>query len=264
MPMADTDIDERFRFAETIIRRAGELALSYFRDLGSLDVRQKGPQDLVSEADVTTEALIRTAIADRFPDDHFVGEESGGTDLGADAATWVVDPIDGTQPFLLELPTWCVSIAFVADGRTLLGLVFNPVTDELFAARVGRGATLNGRSIFVRKAASLADGLTTVGCSSRAEPATVADAILRLLTAGGIYHRTGSGAISLCYVACGRTIGYVEMSIHSWDCLAAILIIKEAGGRATDFLGRHGVAGSGRLVAGSPGVVEALEQVLPA
>ncbi len=264
MPMTETDIDERLDFAESLIRRAGELALSYYRDLGSLDVRQKGPQDLVSEADVTTEALIRTAIAAHFPDDHFVGEESGGTGVGDIAPTWVVDPIDGTQPFLLELPTWCVSIAFVADGRTRLGLVYNPVTDELFAARDGRGATLNGRAIAVRPAVRLADGLTTVGCSSRADPLSVAGAILRLLTAGGIYHRTGSGAISLCYVACGRTIGYVEARIHSWDCLAAILVVTEAGGRATDFLGGHGVAGAGRLIAGSPGVFEALEEVLPA
>jgi myo-inositol-1(or 4)-monophosphatase len=264
MPMTEADIDERLRFAESVIRRAGQLALSYYGDLGSLDIRQKGPQDLVSEADVTTEALIRTAVAAHFPGDHFVGEESGGAGMGADAPTWVVDPIDGTQPFLLELPTWCVSIAFVADGRTRLGLVLNPVTDELFAARDGCGATLNGRPITVRPATTLADGLTTVGCSSRADPPTVAGAILRLLTAGGVYHRTGSGAISLCYVACGRMIGYVEARIHSWDCLAALLVVNEAGGRSTDFLGTHGVAGSGRLVAGSPGVFAALEDVLPA
>jgi myo-inositol-1(or 4)-monophosphatase len=175
----------------------------------------------------------------------------------------VVDPIDGTQPFLLELPTWCVSIAFVADDRVQIGLVFNPVTDELFGAALGRGATLNDRSIHVRDVGSLAEGLTTVGCSPRTGPADLSVMMGRLLTAGGMYHRTGSGAWSLCYVAAGRTIGYVEMSINAWDCLAAVLLVTEAGGTVSAFLDQNGVTGGGPLVAGAPGVFDALVALLP-
>ncbi len=264
MTMTDEDLERRFAFAHDLIRSAGALALSYYRDLGSLDVRMKGRQDHVSQADVETEALIREALLDAYPLDDFVGEESGSHDRGQGRGAWVVDPIDGTQPFLLGIPTWCISIAFVADDEVQLGLVLNPVTDELFAARRGHGATLNGATIHVRDAATLADGLTTVGCSSRTGAADLSVMVGRLLTAGGMYHRTGSGAWSLCYVAGGRLIGYVEMSINSWDCLAAVLLVSEAGGRVSDFLHQNGIAGGGPLVAGTPDVYDALVDVMPA
>jgi myo-inositol-1(or 4)-monophosphatase len=249
-------IDERFGFALDLIKEAGALALSYYRDLGPLDIHMKGPQDHFSEADVLTERLIRDALARRFPGDGFVGEESAfgeessGSPMGAGDPVWVVDPIDGTQPFLLELPTWCVSI-------------FSPATDELFAARRGAGATLNTRPARVREAHALTDGLTTVGCSPRTQPADLGVIMERLLAGGGMFHRTGSGAISLCYVAAGRMIGYLEMHINSWDCLAAILIIEEAGGRVSPFLAVNGVSGGGPIVAASPGVYDQVAALLP-
>ena len=263
MPLSEAEIDDRFSFAQSLIREAGSVALRYYRDVGSLDVRLKGPQDHFSEADVNTERLIRDAIAARFPGDAFVGEESGGAEVEGGAGVWVVDPIDGTQPFLLELPTWCVSIAFVADADVQIGLVFNPATGELYAARRGAGAMLNGDPIQVPDARTLADGLTTVGCSPRTRPGDIGGIMERLLTAGGMFHRTGSGALSLCYVAAGRMIGYVEMHINAWDCLAAILIVREAGGRVSPFIELHGVTGGGRLVAGSPRAFDALEHLLP-
>jgi myo-inositol-1(or 4)-monophosphatase len=268
-------IDERFGFALDLIKEAGALALSYYRDLGPLDIHMKGPQDHFSEADVLTERLIRDALARRFPGDGFVGEESAfgeeslfgeessGSPMGAGDPVWVVDPIDGTQPFLLELPTWCVSIALVANGDIQIGLVFSPATDELFAARRGAGATLNTRPARVREAHALTDGLTTVGCSPRTQPADLGVIMERLLAGGGMFHRTGSGAISLCYVAAGRMIGYLEMHINSWDCLAAILIIEEAGGRVSPFLAVNGVSGGGPIVAASPGVYDQVAALLP-
>lgn len=261
--LSAAEIGERMDFAVDVIRRAGALALAYHRDLESLDVQMKGPQDHVSEADVLTEKLIRDAIAGRFPMDAFVGEESGESAFTEGDAVWVVDPIDGTQPFLLEIPTWCVSIALVADGDIQIGLVFNPVTDELYAARRGAGATLNGRVLRVRAATSLGDGLTTVGCSSRTTPADLGLIMERLLSAGGMFHRTGSGALSLAYLAAGRTIGYLEMHINAWDCLAAVLLVEEAGGRVSPFLAENGAAGGGPIVAGSPGVYDQLRDLLP-
>jgi len=152
-----------------------------------------------------------------------MGEEHGLTPGAEGAGTWVVDPIDGTQPFLLGLPTWCVSIAYVRDGRAEIGVLHNPATGDLYAARAGHGATHNGVPISVREATSLSDGLTGVGCSPRTEP---------------------------------------DMHIHAWDCLAALCLIEEAGGRVSPFLADFGVTGAGPLVAGAPGVFDQLEGLI--
>jgi myo-inositol-1(or 4)-monophosphatase len=158
-------MDERYDFGLSLIAEAGALALSFFHDLESLDVTEKGPQDLVSRADRETEALIKSAIAERFPGDAFVGEETGVTS-GSTGGTWVVDPIDGTTPFLLGMTSWCVSIAYVSDNDTSFGLIFAPATGDLYAARRGAGATLNGRPIHVSDATTLAAGSTGIGASS--------------------------------------------------------------------------------------------------
>ena len=132
--------------------------------------------------------------------------------------------------FLLGLPTWCISIAYVAGDRAQIGVIYNPATDELYCAQAGAGAFVNGVPIRVRQADSLADGLTGVGCSPRTTPEHLADIMLNLLQGGGMYQRTGSGALNLAYVAAGKHIGYVETHIHAWDCLAAVCLIEEAGG----------------------------------
>lgn len=264
----DSAIDERFEAALATATSAGKLALDYFAQTATLTVERKGAQDLVSEADRETEHLITRELLSAFPDDAFVGEEHGRTGGSAGGGTWVVDPIDGTQPFLLGLPTWCISIAYVSDdpgheSATQIGVVYCPATDELYAARRGHGATKNGSAIHVMGARSLADGVTGVGCSPRTKPEDLAEIMRRLLTEGGMYQRTGSGALNLAYVASGQHIGYVEMHIHAWDCLGAICVIEEAGGKVSPFLADYGVTGAGRLVAGAPDVYDALAQLLP-
>lgn len=255
-------MDDRFDFAVSLIERAGDLALSYFNDLGSLDVTAKGPQDLVSQADRDTEALIKSAIAERFPEDTFVGEETG-TSAGTSGGTWVVDPIDGTTPFLLGMTTWCVSIAYVQDDSLQFGLILVPTTGDLYSARRGGGATLNGRPIHVSAATTLAEGTTGIGASNKTTADELAFMLTGLINAGGMFHRMGSGALTLCYVAAGQLVGYVEPLINAWDCLAALCIIEEAGGRTSPFLQEFGVAGTGPLVAGAPGAFEALTALLP-
>lgn len=253
----------RFDAAIEVAQSAGAIALEYFTRAATLVVEHKGAQDLVSEADRETETHIRSEILARFPGDAFMGEEHGFTDGNADSGTWVVDPIDGTQPFLLGLPTWCVSIAYVVRDHTEIGVIFAPATDELYAAATGRGAFLNGEPISVREANSLSDGLTGVGCSPKTKPEDLAEIMLRLLKQGGMYQRTGSGAINLAYVAAGKHIGYVETYIHAWDCLAAACLIEQAGGRVSPFLTDFGPQGAGPLVAGAPGVYGALLGLMP-
>jgi myo-inositol-1(or 4)-monophosphatase len=256
-------IDERFATAQRVMAEAAQVALAFSRDLSALTILEKGTQDLVSEADRQTEAAIKTAIAEAFPQDGFVGEESGSERLEPGRGVWVVDPIDGTQPFLLGLPTWCISIAFVVDGEIEFGLVTNPATDDVYAARRGAGATRNGRPIQVRSAASLTEGLTGVGANPSSHAPDVATIMGRLIEAGGMYHRIGSGALSLCYLATGQLIGYVEMHINAWDCLAALCICTEAGARTSDFLASHGLTGGGRLVVGNPTLYPRLAALMP-
>jgi myo-inositol-1(or 4)-monophosphatase len=260
----DAFLDPRFSAAVAVAREAGGLALSHFRNLGALTVESKGVQDPVSEADRQTEAVIRSRLTTQFPDDAFVGEETGATGVDPDRGTWVVDPIDGTQPFLLGLPTWCVSIAYVHSSDIRLGVIYNPVTDEIYAARRGRGATLNGAVMHVSGARRLSEGLTGLGCSARTSPQDLAFMAEHLRAAGGMFHRVGSGALTLAYVATGQLIGYLEMHINAWDCLAAILLVEEAGGVSTPFLAENGVTGGGPIVASAPGVFDELRSVLPA
>ncbi len=154
-------------------------------------------------------------------------------------------------------------VKFVAGDRAQIGVIYNPATDELYCAQTGAGAFVNGVPIRVRQADSLADGLTGVGCSPRTTPEHLADIMLNLLQGGGMYQRTGSGALNLAYVAAGKHIGYVETHIHAWDCLAAVCLIEEAGGRVSDFVTEFGVQGAGPLVAGSPGVFDQLMHLMP-
>lgn len=260
---SDSHISERFDAATSVALTAGRFALEYFGRAASLTVEHKGAQDLVSEADRETERHITTELLSAFPADSFVGEEHGLTAGSGDSGTWVVDPIDGTQPFLLGLPTWCISIAYVHDNAVQIGVIYNPVTDEMYAAQRGHGATRNGSPIHVRDAQSLSDGVTGVGCSPRTKPDELAEIMRRLLSEGGLYQRTGSGAINLAYVAAGQHIGYVETYIHAWDCLAAVCLIEEAGGKVSPFLADYGVTGAGRLIAGAPAVYDSLEALLP-
>ncbi len=244
------DLDARFALAGALVREAGALARRYFADIGALTIVAKGPRDMASEADVETELLIRARLKQHFPQDAFFGEETGASDLAGAAGIWVVDPIDGTQPFVSGLATWCVSIAFVAHGVTEIGVVFAPVAEELFVARRGHGATLNGHAIHPHPGRSLSDGIVSVGYSPRIGPAQILPVLTRLLEGGGMFHRNGSGTLSLCYVGCGRLLGYVEPHINSWDCLAALLVVTEAGGRTNDFLTGDALTKGNRVVAG--------------
>jgi myo-inositol-1(or 4)-monophosphatase len=255
-------LDERFAVASEVIAEAGALAMDYFGRLGTLSITGKGPRDMMSEADLDTETLIRTRLLERFPEDGFLGEETGRDDVGRGGGIWVVDPIDGTQPFISGMTSWCVSIAFVRDGRVEMGLVSSPARDELFVGRPGRGATLNGRPISVSGATGLDQGIVAVGYSPRIGADDILPMFERLLRAGGMFYRDGSGALALCYVACGRLIGYVEAHINAWDCLGALAVLEAAGGSSNDFLAGDGLWVGGRLIAGPPALYPALAALL--
>lgn len=258
----DDGIADRLRTAERVISEAGEIALAHFRRLSELTVRSKGVQDMVTEADVAVEALIKERLAAAYPTDAFLGEETGHADFPGSTGIWVVDPIDGTQPFVSGLRTWCVSMAYVRDGKVLLGLVNNPAGQELFVGAVGHPATLNGQPIGPSAATAVDQGLTFLGCSSRVGPEDVVPVLDRLLRAHGMFVRNGSGALGLCDVACGRLVGFVEPHINSWDCLGAVAVLEAAGCRVNDYLTPASLLAGGKIIAATPAAYDQLVEIL--
>ena len=256
--MDDQAQADRLQAAKDIAREAGRTALAYFRNPDGLEVIAKGRQDFVSEADHAVEALIRARLQDLFPEDGFLGEEGGAAIHDKDAGLWVVDPIDGTTNFINQVPVWCVSIAYVLQGRIEVGVVYDPNADELFAARRGHGAFRGETPMATSAADSLTQGTVGVGYSTRTSGATAVDSIRRLLEAGGIYQRNGSGALMLAYVGAGRLLGYLEAHINAWDCLAGILLVREAGGWTNDFLANDGLLQGNPVIAAAPGVADAV------
>jgi len=251
-------LDERFTFGLDLVREAGELALRHFQSLATLVVHRKGPRDVVSEADTEVEDLVRARLREAFPTDGFLGEETGSLEVDGSTGTWVVDPIDGTQPFVSGLRSWCVSIAYVREGRVELGFVNSPAADELFVGRRGGEATLNGAAITPHTGTSLTDGLVYVGASPRVTAEQVVPMVDRLLRAGGMFVRSGSGALGLCDVACGRLLGYVEPHINTWDCLGAVAVLEAAGCRVDYGDAAAELLHGGPIVAGPPAVFDLL------
>ncbi|GGE10303.1 inositol-1-monophosphatase [Aureimonas endophytica] len=255
-------IAARYEFGLKLVREAGDLALGYARSRGELTIREKGLQDMASEADVETETLIRARLAEAFPEDAFLGEETGLSAYEPGQGIWVVDPIDGTQPFVSGLASWCVSIAFVQGDELRFGMVNAPARGELFAGGIGFPATLNGAPVERHPGRSVREGITATGYSMRVPPDQFLPPFERLLKAGGVFYRDGSGALMLCDVACGRLLGYMEQHINSWDCLGAIAVIRAAGLVTNDFLANDGLHKGNPIVAGNESVYRELDAIM--
>lgn len=226
-PLAPPDLAARRDFLRALMPRAAARALEGFtaRPAGQFDL--KGPQDFLTETDLAVEALIREAIAAAFPGDAILGEEGGGI---PGRATWVIDPIDGTANFARGLPHFCVIVAFCLDGICQFGAIHHPVLDEFYFAARGLGASKNGRPIRVSATPGTDTACVEIGWSRR-HPVEAYLAMQRaILGAGANIRRAGSGGLALAHVAEGRSDGYAEMSMNSWDCVAGLLMVEEAGG----------------------------------
>jgi myo-inositol-1(or 4)-monophosphatase len=253
------ELDDRLEAAIPIVRAAGRLALDHFNDRGALAIEHKGQQDLVSIADRAVEDLIRTELAALFPGDAVLGEEGGGA--GDAARTWVLDPIDGTFNFLKGIPCWGVVAAFVVDGVTVIGLTYDPVHDELYTARRGGGAFRNGAPITVSGNATIDTSCLALAYSFRQPKETYVAMVDAAISHGFEHRRAGSTAIQLCWVGDGRCDGFATLHCSSWDCLAGLILVEEAGGRATDFVGNYGLLGKGGVVACTPALAPQIEQL---
>lgn len=233
----------------SLIRQLGTRAQE-LRDAG-LQVDKKARQDFVSQADVFVEQEIKAWLETHRPEDGFLGEESGLR--AGKQGTWVIDPIDGTTNYILGMDYWCISLAWVSQGVLELGIIYAPDRNEFFFARRGEGAFLNDRRLALREP----DPETVVigmGRSSRAPAANYARMLERVIDAGIEYRRFGAGALMLAHVAAGQVHAYYEAHMNSWDALAGILLIVEAGGTSSDFLANDGLLSGNLVLAGCPEV----------
>lgn len=255
--MDDTSrtLDNIEAVARNIITEAGDIVREHMGKLSASSIHAKGPSDYVTEIDKRCEELILKAVREGFPDHHIMSEETANDGLQP-GFTWVVDPVDGTTNFIHGFPFVAVSIAVCLEKKPVLGFVIDPVRNELFTARAGRGAWLNGARIAVRKDAELPEALVATGFPFRTKD--YMDNYLKafksvFLNVSGIRH-AGAAALDLAYLAAGRVDGFWEIGLKAWDIAAGALLIREAGGVISDFWGEDRLLYNGHVVGGTPSV----------
>ncbi len=243
-------------------RRAGAVINRASLDLDLVTVRAKRENDFVSEVDHAAEQAIIDALLTAYPDHAILAEESGMT--GESEFQWVIDPLDGTTNFLHGFPQYAVSIALLHRGIPTHAVVYDPNRNELFTASRGAGAFLNDKRIRVTKRAKLKDALIGTGFPYRdfthldAYTAMFRDLVQQ--TRG--LRRPGSAALDLAWLAAGRTDGFFEIGLSTWDIAAGCLLVQEAGGLVGDFTGEDTYLRTGHIVAGNPKVFVQLLQAL--
>ena len=246
-------------------RAAGNVLLRHMYRLDALNVVEKDRMDYASEVDSLAEAEIIKEFRRSTPDYAILGEENGS--IGSGRFTWVIDPLDGTSNYLRGIPHFCVSIALVEAGEPVHGVIFDPLRNELFTASRGSGTQLNEKRVRVAERKDLTGTMIVTGFPPRERPRASAHlkCVDSLLTEAEDIRRTGSAALDLAYVACGRADAYFEAGVKPWDIAAGALMVREAGGKVSDFRGRgtgpmdsRGIAGR-QLVAGNLKVCDALQ-----
>ncbi|MCX7302379.1 MAG: inositol monophosphatase [Rhodobacterales bacterium] len=245
------DLTSRAEFLRHLAPEAGDLASAGFAARIAGTFTLKGPQDFLTETDVAVENFIRAEICAAFPQDAILGEEGGGDPA---PHLWVIDPVDGTANFVRGVPHFCVCISFCENGVPLLGAIFHPVTGEFWFAQSGRGAQKNGAPLSVTATTDPNVACLEMGWSRRHSISGYLAAQGHILTAGANIRRGGSGALALAWVAEGRSDGYIEASMDCWDCLAGMLIVKEAGGSVLPFgpVAGEGLGSLGTLTGSHP------------
>jgi myo-inositol-1(or 4)-monophosphatase len=252
------ELEQRHLAACAVAHEAGWLMRRHYRERSAGKISFKGPQDFLTVVDGAVERLIIDRLSRAFPGDRFVGEEGGGS---YGPRTWVIDPIDGTSNFARGMPHFCVSIAFVEAGRPAIGVIYDPIADELFAARRGGGATVNGRPMRVSGATDIRRATIELGWSTRRPAEVYTETVRRILAEGGGFHRSGSGALGIAYVADGRNDGYFEAHINAWDALAGLVMVREAGGWTNDFLAGDALTKGNAVLACTPGLRAILQKL---
>jgi myo-inositol-1(or 4)-monophosphatase len=227
MPILETAVE--------IAREAGALVANYHQR--HIPFESKGEFDLVTEADRASEKLIVERLCNHFPTHGIVAEEGGGHTSPSEYC-WYIDPLDGTTNFAHSFPMFCISMGLERAGEPILGVVYDPTRQELFTAERGAGAFLNNRRIHVSAAAKISDSLASTGFPSRKRHHNInIHFYYQLAMASHGVRRTGSAALDLSYVACGRLDFFWEFGLKPWDMSAGALLVQEAGGRVAEMSG---------------------------
>lgn len=232
-------------------RKAGRKLIRDFGEIENLQISMKGPADFVSSADKRTEQMLLEELQRVRPGYCFLTEETGVVDGPDKSHRFIIDPIDGTTNFLHGIPHFAISIGLERDGQLVSGLIFNPVTDEMYVAEKGQGAYLNDKRLRVAARKELNKTLLATGIPFLGRPGHEtfsAELSAAMATTTGV-RRFGAAALDLAYVAAGRFDGFWERGLNSWDVAAGILLVKEAGGMVTDLNGGSDALHGGTLLA---------------
>ncbi|MBF0277740.1 MAG: inositol monophosphatase [SAR324 cluster bacterium] len=257
--MDHSELEARYVAVKQIALSAGKNAVHFLKNHAQFKVEQKGTQDFVTQADKANEKEITEFLLQRFPADTVFGEEMGGS---PSEAVWVVDPIDGTSNFIRGISYFCVSIAFVEKKQVKIGVVYDPVADELYSAWEGHGAFCNEQPIQASRCEKLSEALIGLGYSRRTEPAAYASAIERLMSAGCEYRRYGAAALMLAHAAAGKFDGFFEVHLNSWDALAGLILNQEAGAYVAPFLTENALTEGNQALVCSKFLKEPLLELL--
>ena len=252
-----------------------ELAISTAREVGALQRdRFEGPReietkssaiDLVTDVDRASDQLVLERISSQRPDDEILLEETG-RHAGRSGVRWIVDPLDGTTNYAHGFPHYAVSIGVEKDGTRELGVIYDPMKDELFSVQRGAGAFRNGKPIGVSQETKLERALLATGFAYDVHqaPDNNLEHFGRFIKRAQAVRRAGAAALDLAYVACGRFDGFWELELHPWDVAAGLLLVEEAGGRVSDLNGGPVPAAGNRLLASNGHLHEPMLEVLKA
>lgn len=221
---------DRYEAALTLVESAASTALAHFNDQSNLVTESKAaPMDVVTQADREVESELCQQLGKYFPEDGIIGEESG-IRPGQSAYTWVIDPIDGTLPFVSGLPHWCIAIALLEADNVVAAVTLAPVSKQHYAAARGAGFWINHHLQASTINRPLVGNMAAIGASPWADPYVLGRCIQGVSEAGSLHYRNGSGALMLAEVAAGHLAGYYEPHMKAWDCLGGLLMVEEAGG----------------------------------
>jgi myo-inositol-1(or 4)-monophosphatase len=260
---ADAEVEEVRALAEHLARSAGRIQRDRYET--DFEIQSKSaPIDLVTEVDRQCEALLVETLGRERPADAVVAEEGGGRDLVGAEWRWVIDPLDGTTNYAHGYPRFCVSIGVERRGERTVGVVYDPLLEELFHAVRGQGAFLNGRPIHVSTESELGNALLATGFSYDVRRTTDDNLAHfgRFVKTARAVRRDGSAALDLCYVAAGRFDGFWEFKLHAWDVAAGLLVVHEAGGRSSDMRGRPAPSEGRETVASNGRIHDAMLAIL--
>jgi len=247
-------------------RSAGKVIVRSFEQLDKVEVESKGTNDFVSNVDISSEEAIIETLRKSYPDHTIIGEESGVLKGSNNDYQWIIDPLDGTTNFVKGIPQFSVSIALKVKGKLDQAVVFDPIRGELFTASRGKGAQLNGFRIRVNKNKDLAGTVLATGFPYKCKQHSTAymDMFSALFLKSSDLRRAGCPSLDLAYVAAGRYDGFFEIGLKPWETAAGELLIIEAGGLVTDFIGGHNHAISGNIVAGNTRILkDVLQEIRP-